>query len=158
VSRRLWLFVSVTLALAGLGGAGWMLSVQRRHDRQWRQDVAVLARAALARRDLGGANQLVHTGLARSPGDPDLLLARGDIARAGGDYNSARTDYLAAAGDDRTAAEARGRLFDMALGIGASEDAAHHLEILEQRLGTEDPQVKQRRERLKIAPAGSHPR
>ena len=113
----------------------------------------MLARSALERRDLSSAGALIQTGLASRPGDPQLLLVRGDISRAAGDYNNARTTYLTAASDGATAAEARLRLFDMALAIGAAEDAAHQLDMLEKLLGAEDPRVKQRRDRLKPAPA-----
>jgi predicted Zn-dependent protease len=147
------LFVSIALALASLGGGGMLLLAQRRHDRELSQQLAMLARSALERRDLSSASALIQAGLARRPGDSQLLLMRGDISRAAGDYNNARTTYLTAASDSATAAEARLRLFDMALAIGAAEDAAHHLDMLEELLGADDPRVKQRRDRLKPAPA-----
>jgi len=155
VPRRLLLAACIALVLLAGGLAGGLF-VQRRHDREWRLEIASNASSALARRDLASARALVQAGLARQPGAADLLVIRGDVARAAGDYNDARTAYLSAASDRTAAPQARARLFDMALAIGADEDASHQLAVLEKLLGVADPLVKNRRDRLQAASA-THP-
>ncbi len=75
----------------------------------------------------------------------EAAFGSAENARAAGDYNQARNFYLKAAEGGAAAAEARARLFDITWGIGAREEARHHLGKLENMVGPRDPRVIRRR-------------
>jgi len=60
--------------------------------------------------------------------------------------------YLAATGAAALAADARARLFDMTLAVGARDEATHHLDKLETLVGAADARVSERRARLAMPP------
>lgn len=133
--------------------AGWTLSSLSRRAAIEQSDLD-LARAAISRNDLVGAAAIADALLAKAPTSGGALALKADVARLRGDYNTARTSYLMAAAQEVSLrVDARLKLFDLTLGIGAWEEAAHHLRQLERFVGPDDVRVHSRRAVLERSPA-----
>jgi hypothetical protein len=142
-SRR-WILLGLALTSAGVLG-GWAL-YGALGPRRVEQQALSLAREAVSRNDLARARAIVDVALAEAPKSGAALALKADIARLRGDYNTARTSYLMAAAQDASLrVHARTRLFDLTLGIGAREEAAHHLRQLEALVASDDVRVQSRR-------------
>lgn len=141
--------MAASTAGAGVVVVGGALLYGRRRERAAVRRVRLeQVDRAIGRRDLGEAGRVLDELLAGAPGDPELLFRRAQVARAAGDYNTARARFLETLARDPRRADARAELFDLTLAAGAREEAEHNLRKLEEMVGAGDPRVRQRRARI----------
>jgi tetratricopeptide (TPR) repeat protein len=119
------------------------------------RDASLLAaKLAILRDDLDAAQRLLEP-LASDPNDALVLYNLGLVAQRRGQYNNARTRYLAALKADPGYAASRYNLAILTWDAGAKQEAQHHAQkFLEQ--SPQDPRASELRRHvgLEAAPAG----
>ncbi len=119
------------------------------------RDASLLAaKLAILRDDLDAAQRLLQP-LASDPSDALVLYNLGLVAQRQGQYNNARTRYLAALKADPSYAASRFNLAILTWDAGAKQETQHHAQkFLEQ--SPQDPRASELRRHvgLEAAPAG----
>lgn len=115
------------------------------------RDAALLAaKLAIVRDDLSLAEQILRRLAAAEPSFASARYNLGLVAHRRGEFNGARTEYLAALRADPRHAAARYNLTLLTWGAGVKDEARHHaLKFIE--LAPDDPRSAQLRTRLALA-------